>query len=929
MVRALLTGLLVAAVVLQTAASGAAVVPTGSAVSVVRPTVTASPSAPRVGEAVHLRTRLPGQAAGAGRPVRLEQSVAGRWMTVARTRADRRGVARAAFVATATPVRLRFRAPAQRSGRHRLAGVRSRGVTVVGRATVPAPEPLPDPPGVTVSVAGLTMTAVTTGQTDRVRFLVDGVAVAEDATPPWQAALPARSGSHDVVARAIGRGGSTLSESVLVDVPAPPVGVDSGVADGFAIETVQGGLVLPTSAAVLPGGAVLVTEKAGRVQAVEPAGEGGFAPPREVLDLRAEVYDEGDAGLTGIAVDPDVADNGFVYLAHVLADASDGSDDAGDRHSQQVVRYRWVGDALDPASRTVVLGNVTGPDCWADENVRTPDCVPLRGDAHTIGDLGFDDQGRLLVGIGDGSLHLTGNGLAGRLGTLRAQDPQVLAGKVLRIDPTSGRGVPGNPAYAGDGSDNASRVLALGFRNPFRFSVEGDLLVVGDVGEGDVEEIDAVDLAAPATAPANFGWPCLEGEEATSLGDVDDPASAWHACAAVRAPGGSLAPGHAYPHATGGGSITAGTVLADASYPDGRRGRYVFGDYAQNRIWTGDLTHHGEVTGIEVLADATAAEGPVKFLTGPDGLVWTLSIFTGSLRRIRPAAEVVADRCPEGTFRRTFHDLDGPDSVFDRDFSEVAPEWQWVYPHTAAQLPSDPLAEATCEPGIRLEATTGSPWGTGAEPDGRPHPGDRFGTAWRGRVDLAAGTYRFSVRGAEWVRLWVDDEVVHDFFATDFWDDTRDHDLVLADGVHRVRAELVHGDAALAHAEVTWTRTGGPPVVALTAPANGIVAATGQVPFTITASDPDDPDGADPAALAAGAELAVDFLHYSGGSFHAHPVQRVDGALTGTVQVSDLHAPRAGVVRLRASVTDASGARTTSAPVYVCFPGGSVGPCAG
>ncbi|WGX99850.1 PQQ-dependent sugar dehydrogenase [Nocardioides sp. QY071] len=920
MVRALLTSLLVAVVVLQTTGSGAAA-PSGSAA---RPTVSVSPSSPRVGEAVRLRTRLPGDGR---RPVRIEESVAGRWVRVARTRTDRRGVARAELVATAGPVRYRFRAPAQRSGGRRLPAAVSRVVTVTG-TTTPAPEPLPPPPGVTVAVEGRTITATTTGRADRVRFLVDGVAVAEDPVPPWQADLTAASGTHDVVARAIGRGGSTLSEAVLVDVPAPVIGVDSGVADGFAIETVQGGLSLPTSAAVLPSGAVLVTEKAGLVQAVEPTGEGGFAPPREVLDLRDLVRDEGDAGLTGIAVDPGFTDNGYVYLAHVLADPADPADGTADRHSQQVARYTWDGDALDPSSRTVVLGSVTGPGCWADENVRTPDCLPLRGDAHTIGDLGFDAAGRLLVGIGDGSLYLTSNGVRGRLETLRAQDPQVLAGKVLRIDPATGRGVPSNPAYTGDGSDNASRVLALGLRNPFRFGLQGDLLVIGEVGEGSAEEVDVVDLAASAAAPANFGWPCREGAAATDLGDVDDPESPWHACAAVRADGGARAPSYSYPHATGGGSVTGGTVLADPAYPTGTRGRYVFGDYAQNRIWTAHLAVDGDVTGVEVLADTTAAEGPVKFLTGPDGLVWTLSIYTGSLRRIRPTAAATPDRCPEGSFRRTFHDLDGADSVFDLDLDQVDPAWRWVYPYTAAQLPAEPLAEATCEAGIRLEPTSGSPWAGAEHPDERAHPGDRFGTAWRGRVDLAAGTYRFSVRSGEWVRLWVDDQVVHDFYAGSFWAASRDHDVVLADGLHAVRAELVHGDVANASAEVTWTRTGGPPVVALAAPANGYVAATGEVPFTIAASDPDDPHDPDGTVLADGAELAVDFLHYSGGTFHAHPVQRVDGVLAGTVQVSDLHAPGAGVVRLRATVTDSSGIRSTSAPVYVCFPGAAVGPCA-
>ncbi|MFC7503450.1 PQQ-dependent sugar dehydrogenase, partial [Nocardioides sp. GCM10030258] len=161
-------------------------------------------------------------------------------------------------------------------------------------------------------------------------------------------------------------------------------------------------------------------------------------------------------------------------------------------------------------------------------------------------------EGRLLVGIGDGALYLTGNGLAGRLLTLRAQDPEVLAGKVLRIDPVTGHGVPDNPLYVGDGSSNASRVLALGLRNPFRFTVHGDQLVIGDVGEMTWEEVNVLDVEESAGV-ANFGWPCREGDGATDLGDVADPESPWAACGAVRGEGGSRLPSYSYQHHGNGG----------------------------------------------------------------------------------------------------------------------------------------------------------------------------------------------------------------------------------------------------------------------------------------------------------------------------------------------------------------------------------------
>ena len=429
-------------------------------------------------------------------------------------------------------------------------------------------------------------------------------------------------------------------------------------------------------------------------------------------------------------------------------------------------------------------------------------------------------------------------------------------------------------------------------------------------------------LPTSAGAVPNYGWPCVEGDTPTSLPGLEQEASPWHGVRRCERRGAPRLL-RTVPARHGWRIGDRRWLPRPAARSPAARGRYLFGDYAQNFIRTADLSDEGEISDVSTLGNSTAADGPVKFLTGPDGLLWTVSIFSGSLRRLRYTGEGLSDRCPAGSFRRTFHDLDGPDSVFDQDFPDD--EWRWLYPYAAAQLPTQALADPTCETGVKLAPTTGSPWATTAHPDTRAHPGDRYGTAWRGRIDVDSGTYRFTVKGSEWIRLWVDDELLHDFYSNDFWDleDTRQHDVVLARGEHSIRAELVHGDESVASADVTWQRIGGPPQIPLTSPANGFVAAGGAVPWRVTVSDP---DGDSQQSLADKVQLSVDFLHYSGGSYHVHPVARVDG-FTGTVPVDDTHAPGSGLVRLRATATDASGARTTSAPVYVCFPNGAVGPC--
>ena len=756
--------------------------------------------------------------------------------------------------------------------------------------------------------------AQTTGQVDSVKFFVDGVLIGEDLASPWMVATPVAYGHHDVVARAFGPLESVLSSGRQLVAPVDTVQADTGMASGFALETMQGGFDLPTSAAVVDGNLVLVTEKSGVVQAVSYS-ESGWSLPRQVLDLRELVFDEGDAGLVGIAVDPAFAQNGYVYVSYVLDEGVAGTD----RRSQQVARYTWDGSRLDLASRHVVLGSVTGPACHDPENVRTPDCIPLQGVAHTVGDLAFDPTGNLLVGVGDSSLIYAA--LRSRTDALRVQDPEVLVGKVLRVNPQTGHGVPGNPLYAGDGSANSSRVLALGFRNPFRFTIDGDHLVVGDVGEGAFEEINMVHLDQPEGPPANFGWPCLEGTATTDLGDVDDPDSPWHLCAARRA-GGTESPDFAYRHTSGGGSVTAGVPLSGARYPASVRDLFLYGDYAQNHLRTVSLHQAGGAAPGPPIADSTAAGGPVKIFEGPDGWIWSISIYTGTLQRLTWSAEPPVDACAAGKFRRSFHDLDGPGSTFDREYPDGP--GRWLQPYDETFLPTETLAPVECVNSVDLAPTSGSPWATAQQPDSRQHPGDRFGVFWRGRVLLDGGTYRFRVRGSEWMRLRVDDELLHDFYSNDYWGESRTHDVVLEPGLHAIAVEYVHGDQEMAYARATWERIGGPPVVQLVVP-DAEIAADGSLRWQVDVSDP---DGETAAQLVARTRVVAEFLHYDGQANHVHPYRQVLGQGAGTLTVDDIHAPGHGVVRLWAETTDASGATGRSDPVYACFATGDVGPCA-
>ena len=150
----------------------------------------------------------------------------------------------------------------------------------------------------------------------------------------------------------------------------------------------------------------------------------------------------------------------------------------------------------------------------------------------------------------------------------RTDGPATLDGAILRVDPATGAGVPGNPLFASS-DPNARRIVAYGLRNPFRITQrpDSDELWIGDVGQSSWEEIDHVVAPASASA-ANFGWPCYEGPAAQS----GYQAAGLNLCASLYATAGSVtAPYYAYNHNacvvnypgchSGSSSITGDRVL--------------------------------------------------------------------------------------------------------------------------------------------------------------------------------------------------------------------------------------------------------------------------------------------------------------------------------------------------------------------------------
>ena len=326
---------------------------------------------------------------------------------------------------------------------------------------------------------------------------------------------------------------------VLTSAPASAETLPSGFRD----EEVLRGLEEPTAVRFAPDGRVFVAEKTGIILVYDSLAD---PTPTVFDDLRTEAYDSGDRGLLGLALDPDFPARPYVYALytydHLLGEAAPAPKWGQPDHTGDACpKPEGTGVDQCPVSGRLVRLTAEGDHAAPEKKVLVEDWCQQYS-SHSIGDLQFGPEGDLFASAGDGSnanavdygqagwpeRNMCGDPPAGRGGVeappaaeggaLRAQDvrtpadPTGLSGTVIRIDPETGQGVPGNPFF-GSADANARRIVGFGFRNPFRFALDpadGDVYV-GNVGWNTYEEIDQFP-AAPARA-FNSGWPCYEGPE--------------------------------------------------------------------------------------------------------------------------------------------------------------------------------------------------------------------------------------------------------------------------------------------------------------------------------------------------------------------------------------------------------------------------------
>ncbi|NYJ02465.1 glucose/arabinose dehydrogenase [Nocardioides thalensis] len=245
---------------------------------------------------------------------------------------------------------------------------------------------------------------------------------------------------------------------------ADPSVSDAPEAEPASVETVVSGLHVPFDLAFLPDGSALVTERVtGELRRAHP--DGTLTDVRTIDEIAVQGAEQ--AGLQGIAVSPSYERDGWIYLYFTTEDDS------------RVVRTRLADDApLEPI--------VTG--------------IP-RGDIHNGGRIRFGPDGMLYITTGE----------AGFVPE-RAQDPDDLGGKILRVTP-DGDAAPGNPV-------EGSPVYASGWRDPQGLAWDDEgRLYASEFGHNSLDELN---LVMPG---GNYGWPETEGPS-DDLGMVN-PLATW------------------------------------------------------------------------------------------------------------------------------------------------------------------------------------------------------------------------------------------------------------------------------------------------------------------------------------------------------------------------------------------------------------------
>ena len=321
---------------------------------------------------------------------------------------------------------------------------------------------------------------------------------------------------------------------------------------------------------------LIIIEKVGKIQLLDGVGTDKVMK-KEILDItkpRDGKFEQGgECGLLGVALHPNCAKNGQVFIYYSLK--IDG------KLYQRVSRFTFkdVADpVIDPASEQPIINQID----------------PAAN--HNGGDLHFGPDGYLYISCGDGgaggdAFNNSGYITKGFFSAVYRIDVDKKSGNLApNLFPAGVRDAQGQAFYAipsdnpfigaksvrghdiTDPASIRSEAWAIGLRNPWRFSFDpkDGRLFAGDVGQNLFEEIDIL------VAGGDYGWNVVEGNHEYQKNDASGKKTAPKL--ADLSGTNFIAPIHEYDRRFGN-SVTGGVVYRGKNLPS-YEGVYIFADFS-------------------------------------------------------------------------------------------------------------------------------------------------------------------------------------------------------------------------------------------------------------------------------------------------------------------------------------------------------------
>ena len=477
----------------------------------------------------------------------------------------------------------------------------------------------------------------------------------------------------------------------------------------FVKEKVINNLREPMELDLLPDGRLMFIERYGEVTIYNP--ETGLVKPAGMF----EVYNKYEDGLIGLAVDPNFAENNWIYFDY---------SPVGEESVNRISRFTLVNDQIDFTSEKILLDIPTdrGTCC------------------HAAGAMAFDSAGNLYITMGDDTNPWINKGMAPidsrkgqKYGDARrsAGNTNDLRGKILRIKPLPDGTyeIPKGNLFPANTPKARPEIYVMGVRNPFTISIDEkrNWLYWGDVGPdaGEMDSLrgprsyDEVNLAKTA---GNYGWPFTRGNRQAyqdfdfatetsngffdpdnlkntsprNTGLVDLPPAQnsliWY----------PYAPSEEFPWTTTGGK---NPMVGPVYYSENYDGKYRFPDFFDGKVFIYEWMRHwiftletdkeGNYRDVVPFMEDTKFNRPMDMIFGKDGSLYMLEYGeawfarneSAGLSRIRyvrdnraPIARISADKTMGAAPLKV--NFSAADSE-DLDHEELS--YEWYFPGYEAQ----------------------------------------------------------------------------------------------------------------------------------------------------------------------------------------------------------------------------------------------------